>query len=71
MKKDQNLLYKIPADPDVTEDKVGYIYVSNKNVLKLNATECKIRAGCEFEVKSSGEIDATLYISDSKQQTKP
>lgn len=66
-------MYKIPADPEASEDKVGYIYVSNKNVLKLNTTECKLRAGCEFDVKSTGEIDATLYISDSNKQlqTKP
>lgn len=38
LKKDQTLLYKIPADSDATEDKVGYIYASNKNILKLNAT---------------------------------
>lgn len=67
LKKDQSLLYKIPADPEVSEDKIEYIYVSNKNALAVNATECKVKTGCEFEVKSSGEIDATLYISDSKQ----
>lgn len=52
LKKDQLLLYKIPADPEVSEDKVGYIYASNKNVLKVNTTECKVKTGCEFEVKS-------------------
>ncbi len=64
------MLYKVPANLEADDDKKTYIYVSNKNVLKLNATECKVKAGCEFEVKASGDIDATLYLGDSKKENK-
>jgi hypothetical protein len=63
-------LYKIPADAEAADDKIAYIYASNKNMLTLNATECKVKAGCEFEVTSKGPIDATLYIGDSKKENK-
>lgn len=58
----QKLLYKVPAEAEASDDKKVYIYVSNKTALAVNATECKVKSGCEFEVTASGETDATLYL---------
>jgi len=39
-------MYKIPADSEANDDKKVYIYVSNKNALTVNETECKVKSGC-------------------------
>lgn len=36
IRKEQKILYKVPADAEASDDKKVYIYVSNKNVLSVN-----------------------------------
>ena len=44
----QKILYKVPADAEASDEKKVYIYLSNKNALTVNETECKVKSGCEF-----------------------
>jgi hypothetical protein len=60
----------MPADAEASEDKKVYIYLSNKNALTANETECKAKSGCEFEVKASSDTEATLYLGESKKENK-
>ena len=63
-------MYKVPADAEASDDKKVYIYVSNKNALTVNETECKAKSGCEFEVKASSDTSATLYLGESQKENK-
>ncbi len=61
----------MPADTEVSDDKKLYIQLSdNNNALRVNETECKLKTGCEFEVKASADTDGMLYLKETKFEKK-